>query len=71
MQLARAGNYTHKEMFDAGLATRGGKSEGRLYDRFRRRIMFPLTGHARARARVRGARAGRRSATQVPQLARW
>ncbi len=56
MQLARVGNYTHKEMFDAGLATRGGKTEGRLYDRFRRRIMFPLQDQ-RGRVLGFGARA--------------
>jgi DNA primase len=56
MQAARAGNYTHKEMFDAGLATRGGKTEGRLYDRFRRGIMFPLQD-PRGRVLGFGARA--------------
>jgi DNA primase len=56
MAAARVGNYTHKEMFDAGLATRGGKTEGRLYDRFRRRIMFPLQD-MRGRVLGFGARA--------------
>ncbi len=64
MQLARAGNYTHKEMFDAGLATRGGKSEGRLYDRFRRRIMFPLQD---MRGRVLGFGARALGADQQPK----
>jgi DNA primase len=64
MQLARAGNYTHKEMFDAGLATRGGKTEGRLYDRFRRRIMFPLCD---PRGRVLGFGARALGADQQPK----
>jgi DNA primase len=64
MQLARTGNYTHKEMFDAGLATRGGKSEGRLYDRFRRRIMFPLQDQ---RGRVLGFGARALGADQQPK----
>ncbi len=63
MQAARAGNYTHKEMFDAGLATRGGKSEGRLCDRFRRRIMFPLQD---MRGRVLGFGARALGADQQP-----
>jgi DNA primase len=64
MQAARVGNYTHKEMFDAGLATRGGKSEGRLYDRFRRRIMFPLQD---MRGRVLGFGARALGADQQPK----
>jgi DNA primase len=64
MQLARAGNYTHKEMFDAGLVTRGGKTEGRLYDRFRRRIMFPLQD---MRGRVLGFGARALGADQQPK----
>ncbi|MET0603191.1 MAG: DNA primase [Baekduia sp.] len=64
MQAARAGNYTHKEMFDAGLATRGGKTEGRLYDRFRRRIMFPLQD---MRGRVLGFGARALGADQQPK----
>jgi DNA primase len=64
MAAARAGNYTHKEMFDAGLATRGGKTEGRLYDRFRRRIMFPLQD---MRGRVLGFGARALGADQQPK----
>ena len=33
--------FSARELFDAGLAVRA-KGEGRVYDRFRRRIMFPL-----------------------------
>jgi DNA primase len=64
MAAARVGNYTHKEMFDAGLATRGGKTEGRLYDRFRRRIMFPLQD---MRGRVLGFGARALGADQQPK----
>jgi DNA primase len=45
----RAG-YKNQELYDAGLVTRA-KGEGRLYDRFRGRLMFPL---ADARGRVVG-----------------
>jgi DNA primase len=64
MMAAQQGNYTHKEMFDTGLATRGGKSEGRLYDRFRRRIMFPLQD---MRGRVLGFGARALGADQQPK----
>jgi DNA primase len=64
MMAARQGGYGHKEMFDAGLATRGGKTEGRLYDRFRRRIMFPLQD---PRGRVLGFGARALGADQQPK----
>ncbi|HMJ33778.1 MAG TPA: DNA primase [Baekduia sp.] len=51
----RQGGYGNKELFDAGLAVRA-KGEGRIYDRFRRRIMFPLSD-ARGRILGFGARA--------------
>jgi DNA primase len=38
---AQKGGFRENELRDAGLAQRG--REGRLYDRFRSRIMFPLT----------------------------
>jgi DNA primase len=38
---AQKGGFRENELRDAGLAQRG--REGRLYDRFRGRIMFPLT----------------------------
>jgi DNA primase len=47
---ARHAGFSNREAYDAGLAQRA-KGEGRLYDRFRRRIMFPLTDH---RGRVLG-----------------
>src|SRR6195256_3731565 len=47
---ARQSGFSNREAYDAGLAQRA-KGEGRLYDRFRRRIMFPLTDH---RGRVLG-----------------
>src|SRR4051794_431200 len=37
----RRQGFGNKELYDAGLAVRA-KGEGRIYDRFRRRIMFPL-----------------------------
>jgi DNA primase len=46
---SRSGGFSNRELYDAGLAQRG--REGRLYDRFRARIMFPL---ADVRGRVRG-----------------
>lgn len=47
---SRRAGYANREVFDAGLAVRA-KGEGRLYDRFRGRIMFPL---ADRRGRVLG-----------------
>jgi DNA primase len=47
---ARQAGFTNRESFESGLAQRA-KGEGRLYDRFRRRITFPLTDH---RGRVLG-----------------
>ena len=64
MSASRQGGFTHKEMFDTGLATRGGKEEGRLYDRFRRRIMFPLQD---PRGKVLGFGARALGADQQPK----
>ena len=50
LRAARSAGYSNREAYDAGLAQRA-KGEGRLYDRFRRRIIFPLTDH---RGRVLG-----------------
>jgi len=47
--VARRAGFGDREIYDAGLSTRG--REGRTYDRFRRRIMFPLTDR---RGRVLG-----------------
>ncbi|HSD79843.1 MAG TPA: DNA primase, partial [Solirubrobacteraceae bacterium] len=58
----RAG-YSARELFDAGLAQRG-KDGGRLFDRFRRRIMFPLCD---ARGRVLGFGARAIGADQQPK----
>src|SRR3954452_20963457 len=41
LMAGRQGGYGNKEIFDAALAVRA-KGQGRIYDRFRRRIMFPL-----------------------------
>jgi DNA primase len=56
MMTAHRGGFTHRELFDAGLVTRGQKGQGRLYDRFRRRITFPLWDQ-RGRVLGFGARA--------------
>jgi DNA primase len=56
VQLAsRRAGYANREIFDAGLAQRS-KQNGQLYDRFRARIMFPLTD-IRGRVLGFGARA--------------
>jgi DNA primase len=52
---SRSGRYTNREIYDAGLAQRS-KQSGQLYDRFRSRIMFPLTD-IRGRVLGFGARA--------------
>jgi DNA primase len=63
LMAGRQGGYGNKEIFDAGLAVRA-KGEGRIYDRFRRRIMFPL---ADARGRVLGFGARALGADQQPK----
>jgi DNA primase len=56
VQLAsRRAGYSNREIYDAGLAQRS-KQNGQLYDRFRARIMFPLTD-LRAHVLGFGARA--------------
>ena len=52
---SRRSGFTNRELYDAGLVQRA-KGEGRLYDRFRRRIMFPLCD-TRGRVLGFGARA--------------
>src|SRR2546421_1058731 len=47
---ARSAGYSNRETYEAGLAQRS-RGTGQLYDRFRGRIMFPLTDH---RGRVLG-----------------
>jgi DNA primase len=48
---SRRAGYSNRELFDAGLARKAQGGEGRLYDWFRGRIMFPL---ADRRGRVMG-----------------
>jgi DNA primase len=55
LMAGRQGGFGNKEIFDAGLAVRA-KGEGKIYDRFRRRITFPLCD-ARGRVLGFGARA--------------
>jgi DNA primase len=57
------GGFTSREAFDAGLAVRS-KGQGVLYDRFRRRIMFPLCD---LRGRVLGFGARALGADQKPK----
>lgn len=49
LRVARQAGFKDREIYDAGLSTRN--RDGRVYDRFRRRIMFPL---ADRRGRVLG-----------------
>jgi DNA primase len=63
LMVGRQSGYGNKEMFDAGLAVRA-KGEGRIYDRFRRRIMFPLCD---PRGRVLGFGARALGADQQPK----
>jgi DNA primase len=62
----RQGGYGNKEIFDAGLAVRARNSSppARIYDRFRRRIMFPLCD---PRGRVLGFGARALGADQQPK----
>jgi DNA primase len=66
MNAGLQGGFTHREMYDAGLLVRPNKSRppARLYDRFRRRIMFPLTDQ---RGRVLGFGARALGADQQPK----
>ena len=52
---SRRNGFSDRELYEAGLASRA-KGEGRTYDRFRRRIMFPLCD-MRGRVLGFGARA--------------
>jgi len=45
---SRRGGFSDQELYDTGLAQRS-QENGRLYDRFRSRIMFPLVGVDRNR----------------------
>ncbi|MCW3027168.1 MAG: primase [Solirubrobacterales bacterium] len=55
MLASRRGGYSNREIYDAGLVQRS-QQNGQLYDRFRSRIMFPLTD-IRGRVLGFGARA--------------
>ncbi|MGH2855465.1 MAG: toprim domain-containing protein, partial [Solirubrobacteraceae bacterium] len=48
---SRKGGYSERELYATGLAQRSASENGRIYDRFRARIMFPL---ADVRGRVLG-----------------
>jgi DNA primase len=64
MSSQKAG-YKARELYDAGLVTRGGRdASGRVYDRFRARITFPL---ADARGRIRGFGARTMTANRGPK----
>jgi DNA primase len=64
LNAARREGFGNKEIFDAGLAVRSSKGQARIYDRFRRRIMFPL---ADTRGRVIGFGARALGADQQPK----
>jgi DNA primase len=63
LMAGRQHGFGNKEIFDAGLAVRA-KGQGRIYDRFRRRIMFPLCD---PRGRVLGFGARALGADQQPK----
>ena len=56
LNASRRAGYANEEIFAAGLAIRG--REGRIYDVFRGKVMFPLADR-RGRVRGFGARAMR------------
>ncbi|MCW2970792.1 MAG: primase [Solirubrobacterales bacterium] len=60
---SRQGRFSNRELYDAGLAQRS-RQNGQLYDRFRSRIMFPLTD---TRGRVLGFGARATSEQQQPK----
>jgi DNA primase len=57
LSASRRGGFSERELYDTGLAQRS-KENGRVYDRFRSRIMFPLAD-VRGRVLGFGARAMR------------
>jgi DNA primase len=61
--VSRRAGFSDRELVDAGLASRS-RGEGRTYDRFRRRIMFPLCD---SRGRVLGFGARAMGADQKPK----
>jgi DNA primase len=61
---SRRAGFSDRELVAAGLAVRGDKGNGRTYDRFRRRIMFPLCD---GRGRVLGFGARAMGADQKPK----
>src|SRR4051812_29771049 len=63
LRAVRRTGFSNREGFDAGLAVRS-RGEGMLYDRFRRRIMFPLCD---LRGRVLGFGARALGADQKPK----
>src|SRR4029079_17588721 len=63
LHAVRRAGFGNREVYDAGLAQRA-KGEGMLYDRFRRRIMFPLCD---MRGRVLGFGARALGADQKPK----
>ena len=63
LRAVRGAGFSNREAFDAGLAVRS-KGQGMLYDRFRRRIMFPLCD---LRGRVLGFGARALGADQKPK----
>jgi DNA primase len=60
LRASRAAGFSEDELLSAGLVQRSKTSPGRVYDRFRERIMFPASD-ARGRVRGFGARAMRDS----------
>jgi DNA primase len=63
LHAVRKAGFSNRQVFDAGLAVRS-KGQGMLYDRFRRRIMFPLCD---LRGRVLGFGARALGADQKPK----
>jgi DNA primase len=51
LMASRKGGFSEQELYAAGLAQRSASERGRIYDRFRARLMFPL---ADTRGRVLG-----------------
>jgi len=65
LNASRRAGYGNRELYDAGLAQRS-QSSGKIYDRFRSQIIFPL---ADSRGRVRGF-AGRTMGEDSPERRR-
>jgi DNA primase len=66
LMASRKGGFSEQELYATGLAQRSASENGRVYDRFRARLMFPLAD-TRGRVLGFGARALRERSSEIGQ----